>query len=363
MNAVLGIFYHAIGGFAAGSFYIPYSKVKQWAWEVYWIVGGFFSWIIVPWIVAYITIPDLQSVVSEIFSNKEIAPNVMWAYVFGVLWGLGGLTFGLTMRFLGMSLGMAIALGLTASFGTLVPPVFHGMMGTLFTTGSGIAALIGIVICLAGIVLVGKAGKMKDNDMSEEQKKAAIKEFNFKKGILVAVFSGIMSACFAFGLDAGKPIADMAIAQGTPALFQNSAVLLVVLAGGFTTNFIWCVLLMIKNKTYIHLADFKGTPWLSNFIFAGLAGSTWYFQFMFYGMGASKLGRSLDFASWTIHMAFIIVFSNMWGLLLREWKGANYKTVRLLVIGLLVLVFSTVVIGYGSYLKNIENEALAWLFR
>jgi L-rhamnose-H+ transport protein len=352
MNAVLGIFFHAIGGFAAGSFYMPYNKVKNWAWEVFWIIGGFFSWIIAPWVVAWLTIPDLPAVINQIFTNPDITSNILWAYIFGVLWGFGGLTFGLTMRYLGMSLGMALALGLTATFGTLIPPIFHGQMGTLFTTNFGITTLIGIVIALVGIVIVGKAGKQKDDSLPDEVKKKAIKEFNYRKGILVAIFSGIMSACFAFGLDAGKPIADMSIAQGTPVLFQNSAVLIVVLAGGFTTNFIWCLSLMIKNETYKQIVSLKPAQGLRNLLFSALAGTTWYFQFMFYGMGSSKLGRSLDFASWTIHMAFIIIFSTMWGLILKEWMGAQKETKRILLAGLLILIFSTVIIGFASYLKT-----------
>ena len=353
MNAVLGIFFHAIGGFAAGSFYMPYNKVKGWAWEVFWIIGGFFSWIIVPWIVAWITIPDLSGVLDQILHNPEISQNVFWAYAFGVLWGIGGLTFGLTMRYLGMSLGMAIALGLTAAFGTLIPPIFHGQMGELVTTDYGLITLLGVLVALGGIMIVGRAGKRKDDQVPEEIKKEAIKEFNYKKGILVAIFSGIMSACFAFGLDAGKPIADMSIAQGTPSLFQNSAVLIVVLAGGFTTNFIWCVILMIRNNTFKQIGAVNLNLGLRNLIFSALGGSTWYFQFMFYGMGASKLGRSLDFASWTIHMAFIIFFSTMWGLILHEWRGSQKLTLRVLYRGLAVLILSTVVIGFASYLKGV----------
>lgn len=353
MNAIFGILFHAIGGFAAGSFYIPYKKVKNWNWEVYWIIGGFFSWIIVPWIVAYITIPNLFQVTSEIFGNKEIQSNVMWTYVFGLLWGVGGLTFGLSMRYLGMSLGYALALGITASFGTLIPPIFHGDLGMLFSTRYGIATLIGIVVSLIGISIVGKAGKLKDDSLPKEKKQSAIQEFNFKKGVLVALIAGIMSACFAFGLDAGRPIADLTLQHGTLTLFQNSAVFLVVLAGGFTTNFIWCLSIIIRNRSYKQFFEFKGM-WIPNFAFSALAGTIWYFQFMFYGMGASKMGRTLDFASWTIHMAFIIIFSNIWALVLKEWIGVKAGTKRILLLGLGILVFSTIIIGFGSYLKSLE---------
>jgi len=357
MGALLGIFFHAVGGFAAGSFYIPYNKVKNWAWEVYWLIGGFFSWIIVPWIVAWLTIPELKAVVHEILHNPDISSNVFWAYFFGMLWGVGGLTFGLTMRYLGMSLGMAIALGFTAAFGTLAPPIFAGNFGALMSTNSGIVTFIGVLVTLAGIYVVGLAGMRKDKELSSDKKTEHIKEFNLRKGILVAIFSGIMSACFAYGLQAGNPIADMSIAQGTKPIFQNTAVLIVVLAGGFTTNFIWCVILMIRNRTAGDIIKKENNPFVSNFIFSALAGATWYFQFMFYGMGAANLGREYDFASWSIHMAFIIAFSNMWGLILKEWSGAGKRTLRTILTGILVLVISTMIIGAGSYIKNKELSA------
>jgi len=348
MNPLLGITYHAIGGFAAGSFYIPYSRVKNWAWEVYWLLGGLFAWILAPWIVALLTVPDLFSLLGQVPRN-----NLVWPYIFGLLWGIGGLTFGLTMRYLGMSLGMALALGLTATFGTLVPPIYFGQFSTLISNASGWVTLGGIAITLSGIVLVGKAGIMKDRELSAEQKKQHIKEFSLKKGIWVAIFAGVMSACFAFGIAAGKPIAELAISAGTPELFSNSPVFIVILAGGFTTNFIWCMYLSIRNRTIKDYVKTRNTPILGNYFFSALAGITWYFQFMFYGMGTTKMG-AYDFASWSIHMAFIIIFSNMWGLILKEWKGSSIKTVRMIVLGLMILVLSTIIIGIGNYIQQFE---------
>ncbi|NIA29038.1 MAG: L-rhamnose/proton symporter RhaT [Actinobacteria bacterium] len=348
MNPILGIFFHAVGGFAAGSFYIPYSKVKNWSWEVYWLVGGFFAWILAPWIVSLIAVPDLFALLRSLSLD-----NLVWPYIFGVLWGIGGLTFGLTMRYLGISLGMAMALGLTATFGTLVPPVYFGQFGTLISHLSGLVTLGGVLIALIGIALTGKAGIEKDKEMTSEQKKKHIKEFDLKKGIWVALFAGVMSACFAFGIAAGKPIAALAIEMGTSKLFSNSPVFIVILAGGFTTNFLWCISLTLKNgsiKDYIKTAD---TPRLANYFFSALAGTTWYFQFMFYGMGTTKMGK-YDFASWSIHMSFIIVFSTMWGLILKEWKGSSSRTIRIVLIGLTILILSTFVIGAGNYIQIFE---------
>jgi L-rhamnose-H+ transport protein len=382
MNPALGVFFHWLGGLASGSFYVPYRGVKHWAWETYWLVGGFFSWIIAPWILALTMTNDLMRVLHE-----APASSLFWAYVFGVLWGLGGLTFGLTMRYLGMSLGMAVALGYTAAFGTLMPPIFRGVFASeVLGTHSGLIILAGVAVCLLGIAFAGAAGVSKEREMSAEQKRASIKEFDLKKGLIVATFSGVMSACFAYGLAAGDPIKAITLQHGTRVLWQGLPVLVVVLAGGFTTNFIWCVILNVRNRTgYQYFAsDIRGiapardaehileavtdapaeemavavavvedkavrAPMLANYLFSALAGTTWYMQFFFYTMGETQMGR-YKFSSWTLHMASIIIFSTLWGIALKEWKGTGGRTKLLVAFSLLVLVSSTVIVGYGNYI-------------
>jgi len=343
----LGLFLLTLGGFAAGSFYIPFKKVRNWAWESYWLVNGFFSWIIMPWVIALLTIPELTSVLREAPGS-----SIFWSYLFGLLWGIGGLTFGLSMRYLGMSLGYAIALGFCAAFGTIIPPIYFGTFGDLITHVSGLTTLAGVVVCLIGIAVCGWAGVSKEKELSEEEKKETVKEFNFTKGLLVAICAGVMSACMAFGFAAGKPIAQLVVERGVPSLWQNSPVLVVILTGGFTTNFIWCVFLNIKNRTVKDYLNSGNASLLSNYIFSSLAGITWYLQFMFYGMGSTKMGK-YDFSSWSIHMALIIVFSNMWGLLFHEWKGCSSRTLRIIISGILVVVLSIVFIGAGNYLASI----------
>jgi L-rhamnose-H+ transport protein len=380
-NPFLGVLFHWLGGLAAGSFYAPYRRVRGWAWEVYWLVGGFFSWIIAPWVVASLQTSDLRAVLRE-------APlsAVGWAYFWGVLWGLGGLTFGLTMRYLGMSLGMAVALGYCAAFGTLMPPIFRGEFLTkVLGTHSGQVILLGVAVCLAGIAVAGLAGISKDREMPEEKKKDAIKEFDFWKGILVATFSGILSACFAYGLDAAAPIAELSALHGTATLWTGLPKLCIVLLGGFTTNFLWCLLLNLKNGTgyqYFGPAprreirprtamlavavDAQGAeslvaapaalalvrdvvPMLNNYFFCAVAGVTWYMQFFFYTMGETQMGQ-YKFSSWTLHMASIIIFSSLWGIALKEWKGSSAGTRRRLALGLALLILSTIIVGYGNYL-------------
>jgi L-rhamnose-H+ transport protein len=394
-NPLLGVFFHWLGGLASGSFYVPYRRVKVWAWETYWLVGGFFSWIIVPWILAAYMTRELLSVLHETPQQ-----SLFWAYSFGVLWGLGGLTFGLTMRYLGMSLGMAVALGYTAVFGTLIPPIFRGQFAKdVLGTTSGQIILVGVVICLFGIVFAGMAGVSKEREMSEEQKRASIKEFNLKKGLLVATFSGVMSACFAFGLAAGDPIKEITLRHGTPVLWQGLPVLVVVLLGGFTTNFIWCAILNVRNRTTYQYfsAKVRGpvpsrgdepilenpldapseemaemnrgqaeqlqeAPMLSNYFFSALAGTTWYFQFFFYTMGETQMGR-YKFSSWTLHMASIIIFSTLWGIALKEWKGAGLRTKCLVALSLLVLVSSTIIVGYGNFLGTRDSAQKSVMIR
>lgn len=345
MAVLLGVFFHALGGFASGSFYIPYQKVRGWAWESYWLVGGLFSWLAAPLLLGSLTVTNLFGVLGQI--PRE---TILWTYFWGVLWGFGGLTFGLAMRYLGLSLGMAVTLGLCAVFGTLVPPIWLGQFGQLISTTSGQVIILGLGVCVLGISICGIAGMMKERSLSDEQKKAVIAEFDIRKGLLVAVFSGIMSACFSFGLTAGQPIAELAVKNGTDPLYMNNAALVIILLGGLTTNAIWTIYLNIRNRTYTDYGNMS-TPIVRNIVFCAMAGFTWYFQFFFYGMGDSKMGE-YRFSGWTLHMAFIIAFSSFWGLYLHEWRGANKSTMRTITLGIMMVVLSTVVVGIGNYLAE-----------
>ena len=352
-NPLLGVIFHWLGGLASGSFYVPYRSVKRWSWETYWLVGGVFSWIVAPWVLGLLMTSDLVGVLAA-----APAKTLFWCYLWGMLWGFGGLTFGLTMRYLGMSLGMAIALGYCAAFGTIIPPIYDGIfMQTVANTASGRVILLGVAVCLAGIATAGWAGMLKEREMSREQQQEVIQEFNLRKGILVATFSGIMSAGFSFGLRAGDPIKALALLHGTTTLWQGLPVLVPVLLGGFTTNCAWCLLLNRRNHSgheYFSSAKTKA-PMLPNYLFSALAGVTWYFQFFFYTMGETQMGH-YKFSSWTLHMASIIIFSSLWGIGLHEWRGASGRTRGLLAMSILVLVLSTVVVGYGNYLGTLPTR-------
>jgi len=342
MNPIAGILLIALGSIGAASFYVPFKKVKSWAWESYWISQGLFAWIVIPWIFALLFIPkgELMPIIQESPDRAKLM-----AMFFGILWGFGGLTFGLALRYLGVALGQSIALGLCAAFGTLLPPIIAG--DNLFSTTGGILTVVGVAITVAGIIIIGYAGSLKSNEMTEDQKKAAVKEFALKKGILIAIFAGIMSACFNFGYEAGKPIEEVALAHGTNPLYQKNPSLIFILLGGFITNLFYCGLLNIRNRTYRDYYTVSGNVILNNLFFTFLAGLLWFLQFHFFGMGSSKLPSGMAVFGWSILMALNIAISNIWGILLGEWKGVKTKTIVVLVIGITVLILSTFIVKLG----------------
>lgn len=352
MQIILGVIYHFIGGFASGSFYMPYKKVKGWHWENYWIVGGLFSWLIVPPLAAWITVPGFAEII-----RAASFDTIKYTLLFGVLWGFGGLTYGLGVRYLGMSLGNSVVLGFCSAFGALVPSIYYNFypapgkttFNDLLTTSWGQVVLAGVILCLLGIYICGRAGMRKEKELSEEHKKKSVAEFSLVKGLIVAIFSGIMSACFNFGIEAGKPMAEAAVAADMNPLYQNNVTYVVLLWGGLSTNFIWCMMLNIHNRSFGDYTNRK-TRLTKNYLLSAAAGTTWFLQFFFYGMGESKLGNGAS--SWILHMAFIILVANMWGIVLKEWSGVSKKTKTTITIGIATIILSVLVVGYGNYLHE-----------
>lgn len=351
MQVLLGIIFHFIGGAASGSFYIPFKKVKGWSWESYWIIGGLFSWLIVPPLAAWLTLPGFSELI-----HQASSPVIFYTILFGVLWGVGGLTYGLGVRYLGMSLGNSVVLGFCSAFGALVPSIYYNLFpaqnkttfSELLLTGWGQIVLSGVLICLIGIYICGRAGMLKERELSESAKKKSVAEFNLTKGLLVAITSGILSSCFNFGIEAGKPMAEAAVASGLNPLYQNNVTYVVLLWGGLTTNLIWCVILNFRNKTFGDYGNSR-TPLLKNYVFSASAGTTWFLQFFFYGMGESKLGNGAS--SWILHMSFIILTANVWGIILKEWTGVSRKTRMTIITGIGMIILSVMVLGYGNSIK------------
>ena len=329
MNLIIGLLIIAIGSFCQSSSYVPINKIKEWSWESYWIVQGVFAWLVFPILGALLAVPAGESL-TGLFSAQ--GHDAFMTFVFGILWGIGGLTFGLSMRYLGVALGQSIALGTCSALGAILGPVFTGHSGDLTS-----AVIIGVVVTLIGIAIIGVAGAMKSAAMPEEEKKKAVKDFNFGKGIFVAVLAGFMSACFNIGLSFG---ADL-YWDSTPEIFRTLPATLLVTLGGFVTNACYCFFQNSKNKTW---GDYgKGRLWGNNLLFCCLAGLLWYSQFFGLSLGKGFLTEYpvLITFSWCILMSLNVVFSNVWGIILKEWKGVSRKTISVLVVGIVVLIIST----------------------
>ena len=328
MEILLGLLIIAIGSFGQSSSYVPIKKVKSWAWESFWIVQGIFAWLVFPFLGALLGVPQGMGLFELLGSGGALK-----SIVYGVLWGVGG------MRYLGVALGQSISLGTCAGFGTLLPAIFAG---TNLFRGEGLILLVGVCITLAGIAVIGYAGSLRSKNMTEEEKKAAIKDFALTKGLLVALLAGVMSACFALGLDAGAPIKEAALSNGVKPLFAGLPVILLVTFGGFLTNAAYCIQQNVKNHTGGDYFSVSGSVLVNNLLFCALAGVLWYSQFFGLEMGKSFLADSplLLAFSWSILMSLNVTFSNVWGILLKEWKGCDRKTITVLVVGLVILVFS-----------------------
>lgn len=334
MDVLLGLLIIAIGSFGQSSSYVPIKKIKSWEWENFWLVQGIFAWLVFPLLGALLAVPEGGSLFSLLSSGGALK-----AIVYGVLWGIGGLTFGLSMRYLGVALGQSISLGTCAAFGTLFPAL---MAGTDLFHGEGLVLLLGVCITLAGIAVIGYSGSLRSQSMSEEEKKAAVKDFALTKGLLVALLAGVMSACFALGLDAGTPIKEAALSAGVNPLYAGLPVILLVTFGGFLTNAAYCFWQNIKNGTTKDYFKVSPSLFINNVLFCMLAGVLWYSQFFGLEMGKSFFTDKavLMAFAWSILMSLNVVFSNLWGIILREWAGADRKTLVTLGIGLLILIFS-----------------------
>ncbi len=339
MNTLIGLLIIAVGSFGQSSSYVPINRVKSWSWESFWLIQGVFAWLIFPLLGALLAIPQGGSLF-ELWASGGALPTILY----GVLWGIGGLTFGLSMRYLGVALGQSIALGTCAGFGTLFPALFAGKD---LLHGDGLMLLIGVCVTLAGIAVIGYAGSLRSKNMTDEERKAAVKDFALTKGLLVALLAGVMSACFALGLEAGVPIKKAALAGGVAPLYAGLPVIFLVTFGGFLTNAAYCIQQNVKNRTGREYLSVKSNVLINNLLFCTLAGGLWYSQFFGLEMGKSFLVESpvLLAFSWSILMSLNVTFSNVWGILLKEWKGVGKRTIIVLILGLLILISSIILVA------------------
>ena len=338
MDILIGLIIIAVGAFCQSSCYVPINKIKDWSWESYWIVQGVFAWLLLPLFGAFLAVPEGHCLCELITDTPSF--NIWMTILFGVLWGVGGLTFGLSMRYLGVALGQSIALGTCAGLGTIMGPVLLNVFFPELNALSSLtfAVILGVAVTLVGIAVIGVAGSMKAASLSEEEKKAAVKDFNFPKGLAIALLAGFMSGCFNVGLEFGK---DINFGDLTPDMYKTLPATLLVTLGGFVTNAVYCFYQNSKNKTWGDYA--KTSVWGNNALFCLLAGALWYSQFFGLSLGKGFLTESptLMTLAFCILMALNVTFSNVWGIILKEWKGCSQKTIAVLVVGLIILVFST----------------------
>ena len=337
MNTLFGLLIIAVGAFCQSSCYVPINKIKSWSWESYWLIQGVFAWLLFPLLGALLAVPAGHGLFELYAADPKATLLTMF---FGMLWGVGGLTFGLSMRYLGVALGQSIALGTCAGLGTIMGPVllnaFFPSLGALSALTSSV--IIGVVVTLVGIAIIGVAGAMKSASLSEEEKKESVKEFNFPKGLAIALLAGFMSGCFNVGLEFGK---ELNFGELTQPMFRTRPATLLVTIGGFLTNAVYCLYQNRRNRTF---ADYKNAKvWANNLVFCALAGLLWYSQFFGLSLGRSffAAGSSMDTLAFCILMALNVTFSNVWGIILKEWKGCSRKTILVLVSGLAVLILSS----------------------
>lgn len=324
MEIIIGLLIIAIGSFCQSSSYVPIKRVKDWSWESFWLVQGLFAWLVFPLLGAMLAVPSGHTLMEAYSANPT---DALLAILFGVLWGIGGLTFGLSMRYLGVALGQSISLGTCAGLGTILTPLFLGKPGDLT-----MPVIVGVVVTLLGIAIIGIAGNMRAKTAGE-----TVKEFNFGKGITVALIAGVMSACFSIGLGFGSSLCF----DETPEIYRTLPATFLVTLGGFFTNAVYCLWQNGRNKTF---SDYgKTSLYLNNILFCALAGLLWYSQFFGLALGKGFLVSSATLLtfSWCILMSLNVTFSNVWGIILKEWQGTTFKTKTVLVVGLIVLIVSS----------------------
>ena len=334
-----GIGWHILGAAMAASFYAPIEKVKKWSWETTWAIAGFFSWILLPIGVSLILLPDFHGFYSSLDSSL-----MMKVALFGAMWGVGNVSYGLTMRHLGMSLGIGVAIGVTLVVGTLVPPILHGQTAMLFSTQSGLLTMAGILVALIGVAIVSYAGHQKEVQLGAE-----VKEFNVTLGLALAVMCGIFSSGFSFGLDAATPLRTAALAAGVAPLYARLPSYVLIMGGGAIVNLTYCFVRLAALKRLSVRADMSqpNPVIVKNALLAACGGIMWYLQFFFYSWGEANIPARVSYVNWMLHMSIYVLCGGLVGLALGEWKGVASRPIRLLWAGILVIIAAANLVGLG----------------
>lgn len=335
----MGIVWHLVGAASAASFYAPFKKVKGWSWETMWSVGGIVSWLILPWIVSFALLPNFWDYY-RLFGVSTLLP----VFLFGAMWGIGNINYGLTMRYLGMSMGIGIAIGITLIVGTLMTPVLNGQFHVLIGTPGGRLTLTGVLVALIGVGIVTRAGQLKERHMGIKAQ-----DFNLKKGLMLAVICGIFSAGMSFAMNAAKPMHEAAITLGVDPLYAALPSYVVIMGGGAFVNLTFCFIRLATVPTISVKKDFSVAKSLivTNLLLSGLGGLMWYLQFFFYAWGHARIPAQYDYVSWMLHMSFYVLCGGLVGLGLREWNNAGRRPVGVLSIGCVVIIIAANIVGLG----------------
>jgi len=338
-SVIAGIGWHVVGAASAASFYAPIEKVKKWSWETTWAIAGLFSWILLPIGVSLVLLPDFAGFYAA------MGPHLLLKVaLFGAMWGVGNVSYGLTMRHLGMSLGIGVAIGVTLVVGTLVPPILHGQAGMLFSTRSGLITMAGVMVALIGVAIVSAAGHQK-----EIQLRGEVQEFNLSLGLFLAVLCGIFSSGMSFAIDAAKPMADAAMKLGVNPLYAALPSYVIIMGGGAAVNLSYCFIRLAALKRLSLRADLQQPRpvLLRNAALAATGGIMWYLQFFFYAWGAANIPQHLSYVNWMLHMSIYVLCGGLVGLALGEWSEARGRPVRLLWVGMLVIIAAANLVGLG----------------
>jgi L-rhamnose-H+ transport protein len=349
-NPILGVLLHGVGAFFAATCYTPQKQVKRWSWQSYWLTQAAFCWFLLPIVGAMLTIPSLSEVLRE--APREAMRN---SFLLGAAYGIGGTAFGISIRYIGFSLTYAIAVGLSSVLGTLIPPLVKGTLGPTLQKPGAAWIIAGIMLGAAGIALAGTAGRMKERDLSEQSGRG---EFSLTKGLLLSLLAGVLSAVYGFALEAGEPIADVASAHGA-GVWRGNVVYIFSNTGAFTSTAIYCLWLHARHRTIGEILELPAGPEKAslpvNWLMAVVTGLFWYGQFFFYNLGHVRMG-AYKFTSWAIHMIMLVLFSNVVGIALREWRACRRLTHRTIALALTVLVAAVLLLTYGNHVGELANK-------
>ena len=342
ISILSGIGWHMVGAASASSFYAPIARVRRWSWETTWAVAGLFSWILLPISVSMVLLPHFLDFYSSLDSTV-----VLKTVLFGAMWGIGNVNYGLTMRYLGMSLGIGIAIGITLIVGTLIPPMLHGQFLYLFTTKSGLLTLAGVIVAVVGVGIVSYAGHLKEIQLGSKAE-----QFSLKKGLILAGMCGVFSAGMSFAIDAAKPIEAAALHLGVQPLYAALPSYVLIMGGGALVNLTYCIV-RLATKEELSFREDCSQPkdvLFKNAALAATGGIMWYLQFFFYAWGAANIPQHLSYVNWMLHMSGYVLCGGIVGLALGEWRKVNKTPVRVLWVGMLVIIAAANLVGLGMAL-------------